>query len=168
MTLIRLSRARPLAWCGPETKRRDGDYLYGLRFCPKRWLDGPGRTRRYHELPRVDRNRPFFKGLGIGKSPSVAERIVSKKHGTCRSLSGVDQGPRSRPQCSRERSENWNRLLPESIPYVDPVPFITHQMAAPGEPFGVDHQLLDDRPPFLDIGLLPCAEALAGCARGKT
>jgi hypothetical protein len=53
------------------------------------------------------------------------------------------------------------------MPYVDPVPFITYQMAATGKPFGVDHQLLDDRPPFLDIGLLPCAEALGGSRARK-
>jgi hypothetical protein len=43
--------------------------------------------------------------------------------------------------------------------------------AALGKPransFDVDHQFLDDRPPFLDIGLLPCVETFGGLLRAR-
>jgi hypothetical protein len=45
--------------------------------------------------------------------------------------------------------------------------FTRYEMAAPGEPFRIAHQLHDDQPLFLDIVLLPCAEVLEGSRARK-
>jgi hypothetical protein len=127
MTHVRLSRAKPLAWCGPETERCDGDYMAFI-FCPKRCLNGPGRTRPISRIAACRPEPPFFNGLGIGKSPSATERVVPKTDGTDRSLSGVDQSLRSRQHAAGSAARTGNRLLAESTPYVDPASIINSLM----------------------------------------